>query len=140
MDALHPDGLAGLRSFGPGDFCRLEEDDEGGLVGIGNYYFDHWYRPEPVDPPTAEERLALIVRAMDWMFDDEYVILNGVDATEANNCLFGMNCIALAIARPDGGAFEPERTPHKYAELMNSLRRNPNGLLDELVRFKAVKL
>jgi len=138
LDVLHPDNQAGLRMFGPGNFCRLEED-EGGLVGIGNYYFELWYRPEPVDPPTAEERLALIGRTLDWLFYDAGGIhRTAVEATR--DYMLGMNCIALAIAHPDGGAFEPGLRPDRYAELMNSLRRNPNGLLDKLVRFKAVKL
>jgi hypothetical protein len=145
LDALHPDDQAGLRMFGPGDFCRLKEEEEefGNLVEIGHADRDIWYRPEPVDPPTAEERLALIGRMMEWAFDDtaDSHFRSELSEEKKNPQYFseGLCYIACAIACP-AEAFEPGVVPYKYNELIACLKGNPNGLLDELVRFKAIRL
>jgi len=139
LGALDPHVPITDRLLCPGMFCRLREDDEGRLDAVGHPSQDRWYEPEPVCEPTAEERLALIGRTLDWLFYDAGGI-HRMAVEAAREYLLGMNNIAASLACPKGKPFEPARAPHKYTELVNALLRNPDGLLDELVKFKAVKL
>ena len=81
---------------------------------------------------AAEQRLELIRRAADWVYDR-------TESWAPDRIGLGLAYLFWAIAADDGQPFDTTIGPkEEYAELVRILKANPNGLWDELIAIGAI--
>ena len=81
---------------------------------------------------TAEQRLELIRRVADWVYDR-------TESWAPDRIGLGLSYLLWAIAADDGQPFDTTIGPKdEYAELVRILKANPNGLWDQLVAIGAI--
>ena len=75
---------------------------------------------------NADQRLELIRRVADWCYDQ-------TESWAPDRIGLGLAYLFWAIAAADGQPFDTTIGPQdEYAELVQLLKSNPNGLWDEL--------
>ncbi len=78
------------------------------------------------------QRLSLIHRTADWCWDH-------TESWSPRRIGVGLAYLFWAIAADDGQPFDTTiGPPGEYAELVNILKANPNGLWEELVAMGAI--
>ena len=78
---------------------------------------------------VAEQRCELIRRVADWCLDE-------TESWEPNNIGLGLAYLFWSIADANGEPFDSTLFQNEggYSELVKLLKKNPNGLWDELVK------